>query len=42
MSHSMLVIVTAGISSGAIPRRLVTIDEGNIVGMFHFTATFCF
>lgn len=41
MSYSVLVIVTAGISSVALPWRLVTIDEGNDVGMFRFTAAFC-
>lgn len=41
MSFSVLVIVTAGISSVALPWRLVTIDEGDVVGMFHFTAAFC-
>lgn len=41
MSYSVLVIVTAGMSSVALPWRLVSIDEGNVVGMFHFTAVFC-
>lgn len=41
MSGSALVIVTAGISSVALPWRLVTTDEGNTVAIFHYTAAFC-
>lgn len=36
MSNSALVIVTAGISSVALPQRMLTIDEGAIVGTFLF------